>query len=59
MEKEELIKAAKIISESKIAAEGLLAKALKFLRIYAGEKSSFYVRLQQSLCRRRNSNDME
>jgi len=43
---EELIKQAKAIANSKTSDDyGLLTEALEFLRVYAGEKSSFYKQL--------------
>jgi hypothetical protein len=45
MEKEELINHAKRIISSKAPGPGVLAEASEFLRIYAGEKSSFYKQL--------------
>jgi hypothetical protein len=42
MEKQFLIDAAKRIAKSNDAAYGVIAEALEFLRIYAGERSSFF-----------------
>jgi hypothetical protein len=47
MEKEELIKFAKQIASYKESAPTVLAEASEFLRIYAGEKSSFYKQLKE------------
>ena len=44
MNKDELIKIAKVINQTN-DAKSLLAESLEFLRIYAGEKSSFYKQL--------------
>lgn len=47
MEKEELIKLANQIASNKESAPCVLAEASEFLRIYAGEKSSFYNQLKE------------
>jgi len=46
MDKEQLINAAKKITSNNTAAASLLAETSEFLRIYAGEKSSFYKQLK-------------
>jgi|GEM_PF-5073818 len=47
MEKYELIKAAKRIGETNTQPESMLAEASEFLRVYAGENSSFYKQVKE------------
>ncbi len=47
MEKEDLVKFARQIIANKVSAPSLLAEALEFLRIYAGEKSSFHRQIRE------------